>query len=152
MLSPRCQPIARPTYTCLASAGWSRSREISCKTRNFSEHHRMSVVFLRWSQQLALMRLSRSCLREGYAATLVCGANDATHLHPPPSLSPVAPGMCLVIVGHPLDLIKVKLQTGGQYKGVADAAAKTLRSEGVSIWLGLVMPPPLVVGLNQTRW
>ncbi|CAM9690761.1 unnamed protein product [Ectocarpus sp. 12 AP-2014] len=39
-------------------------------------------------------------------------------------------GMCLVIVGHPLDLLKVKLQTGGQYKGVADAAAKTLRAEG----------------------
>eukprot|EP00903_Cladosiphon_okamuranus_P016166 g14919.t1 len=38
--------------------------------------------------------------------------------------------MCLVLVGHPLDLIKVKLQTAGQYKGVADAAAKTLRSEG----------------------
>lgn len=41
-------------------------------------------------------------------------------------------GMCLVIVGHPLDLIKVKLQTGGQYKGVVDVAAQTLRSEGVS--------------------
>ena len=39
--------------------------------------------------------------------------------------------MCLVVVGHPLDLIKVKLQTGGQYKGIADAAAKTLRAEGV---------------------
>ncbi|CAM9143832.1 unnamed protein product, partial [Ectocarpus sp. 6 AP-2014] len=39
-------------------------------------------------------------------------------------------GMCLVIVGHPLDLLKVKLQTGGQYKGVADAAAKTLQAEG----------------------
>ncbi|CAN0517136.1 unnamed protein product, partial [Ectocarpus sp. 8 AP-2014] len=32
--------------------------------------------------------------------------------------------------GHPLDRLKVKLQTGGQYKGVADAAAKTLRAEG----------------------
>lgn len=41
-------------------------------------------------------------------------------------------GMCLVIVGHPLDLIKVKLQAGGgQYKGALDAATKTLRSEGV---------------------
>lgn len=40
--------------------------------------------------------------------------------------------MCLVIVGHPLDLIKVKLQTGGQYKGIADAAAQTLKREGVS--------------------
>lgn len=36
-----------------------------------------------------------------------------------------------MIVGHPLDLIKVKLQAGGQYKGAADAAAKTLRVEGV---------------------
>lgn len=39
--------------------------------------------------------------------------------------------MCLVIVGHPLDLIKVKLQTGGQYKGVLDTATQTIRKEGV---------------------
>lgn len=42
--------------------------------------------------------------------------------------------MCLVIVGHPLDLIKVKLQTGGQYNGIADVAVKTLRNEGVSVF------------------
>jgi hypothetical protein len=40
--------------------------------------------------------------------------------------------MCLVLVGHPLDLIKVKLQTGDQYKGMADVAAQTLKKEGVS--------------------
>lgn len=40
--------------------------------------------------------------------------------------------MCLVIVGHPLDLIKVKMQTGGHYKGVVDATAQVVRKEGVS--------------------
>ncbi len=38
-----------------------------------------------------------------------------------------------MIVGHPLDLIKVKLQAGGEYKGAIDAATKTLRSEGVRL-------------------
>ncbi|XP_039479115.1 mitochondrial magnesium exporter 1 [Drosophila santomea] len=48
-------------------------------------------------------------------------------------------GMCNVLVGHPLDTIKVRLQTmptplPGQpprYKGVIDCAARTFRHEGV---------------------
>lgn len=41
-------------------------------------------------------------------------------------------GVCLVIVGHPLDLIKVKLQTGGtRYKGIGDATRSIVRTEGV---------------------
>ncbi|KAG5175350.1 carnitine/acylcarnitine carrier protein [Tribonema minus] len=39
-------------------------------------------------------------------------------------------GVCLVLVGHPLDLIKVKLQTGTAYKGALDVAAQTLKNEG----------------------
>lgn len=46
-------------------------------------------------------------------------------------LSLCVAGACLVVVGHPLDLIKVKLQTGGQYKGIADVAKTTLKAEGV---------------------
>lgn len=45
----------------------------------------------------------------------------------------------MVIVGHPLDLIKVKMQTGGQFKGVADAAAQTIRKEGVSKGLSKIL-------------
>jgi Mitochondrial carrier protein len=40
-------------------------------------------------------------------------------------------GLCLVVVGHPLDLIKVKLQTGNEHKGIMDVATKTLKAEGV---------------------
>ncbi|CAM9708615.1 unnamed protein product [Ascophyllum nodosum] len=40
-------------------------------------------------------------------------------------------GVCLVLVGHPLDLIKVKVQTGKHNKGIADVAVKILRSEGL---------------------
>jgi solute carrier family 25 carnitine/acylcarnitine transporter 20/29 len=52
-------------------------------------------------------------------------------------------GASLVIVGQPLDTIKVRLQTdkGGIYKGVVDCAMTTIRKEG---FLGLykgVLPP-----------
>ncbi|RYG52070.1 hypothetical protein EON67_02040 [archaeon] len=44
-------------------------------------------------------------------------------------------GMCLVFVGHPFDLIKVRLQTqaaGSQmYKGALDCARATVAKEGV---------------------
>nr|CBE66830.1 CG3476-PA [Drosophila ananassae] len=48
-------------------------------------------------------------------------------------------GMCSVIVGHPLDTIKVRLQTmpmplpgqSARYKGVADCAVQTFRKEGI---------------------
>ncbi|CAM9648973.1 unnamed protein product, partial [Phaeothamnion confervicola] len=40
-------------------------------------------------------------------------------------------GMCLVVVGHPLDLIKVKLQTSDAYKGTLDVATKTLKADGL---------------------
>lgn len=42
-------------------------------------------------------------------------------------------GICLVLVGHPLDLIKVKMQTGNHFKSIADVGFKTLRHEGVSL-------------------
>eukprot|EP01120_Amphizonella_sp_Union-15-10_P009696 TRINITY_DN3737_c0_g5_i1.p1 TRINITY_DN3737_c0_g5~~TRINITY_DN3737_c0_g5_i1.p1 ORF type:complete len:299 (-),score=35.67 TRINITY_DN3737_c0_g5_i1:44-940(-) len=66
------------------------------------------------------------------------------------SLAGGAGGMCLVLVGHPLDTIKVRIQTmtvtpglPPPYTGVVDCALKTIRNEGV---LGLYrgMSAPLV--------
>ncbi|CAM9233893.1 unnamed protein product [Chrysoparadoxa australica] len=39
-------------------------------------------------------------------------------------------GVCLVMAGQPLDLMKVKLQTGTAFNGIKDVALHTLRSEG----------------------
>ncbi|KAJ2061142.1 carnitine transporter, partial [Coemansia sp. S2] len=35
-------------------------------------------------------------------------------------------GMCLVAAGHPLDLLKVRMQTSTQYKSTMDCFRKTL--------------------------
>ena len=42
-----------------------------------------------------------------------------------------AAGMCLVAAGHPLDLIKVRLQTMTRYNSAFDCFKTTLREEGV---------------------
>lgn len=54
-----------------------------------------------------------------------------------------AGGVCAVVVGHPFDLVKVRLQTAeaGVYKGAMDVVRKTVAREGLarvsaSIWLG----------------
>ncbi|XP_044250899.1 mitochondrial magnesium exporter 1-like [Drosophila takahashii] len=39
-------------------------------------------------------------------------------------------GMCMVLVEHPLDTIKVRLQTMPMYKGVVDCTAQIFRQEG----------------------
>ena len=39
--------------------------------------------------------------------------------------------MCLVAAGHPLDLIKVRLQTMTRYNSAFDCFKTTLREEGV---------------------
>ncbi|KAJ3339222.1 carnitine transporter [Gonapodya sp. JEL0774] len=54
-------------------------------------------------------------------------------------------GICLVLVGHPFDLIKVRLQTAkpGEYSGTLDVIRKAIKADGV---LGLyrgVIPPIL---------
>ena len=82
-------------------------------------------------------------------------------MHPPPPPPPPAAhsllknflsggvgGMCLVLAGHPFDLVKVRLQTmtvapGGvaPYKGALDCATKTLRAEGVrGLYKGMSAP------------
>uniref|UniRef100_A0A7S4P8F1 Mitochondrial carnitine/acylcarnitine carrier protein n=1 Tax=Paramoeba aestuarina TaxID=180227 RepID=A0A7S4P8F1_9EUKA len=50
-------------------------------------------------------------------------------------------GTCLVAVGHPLDLIKVRLQTSTEYKGVVDCASKTIAKDGVKgLYRGMAAP------------
>lgn len=54
-------------------------------------------------------------------------------------------GISCVLVGHPFDLIKVRLQTAkpGVYNGVLDCARKTVRADGLrGLYRGMV--PPLV--------
>lgn len=45
-----------------------------------------------------------------------------------------AGGICAVIVGHPFDLVKVRLQTAekGVYAGAMDVARKTVAREGLA--------------------
>ena len=62
---------------------------------------------------------------------------------PPPATRPVstpasliagsAGGMCQVIAGNPLDVLKTRAQlaTPGQYKGTLDIALQTFRNEGI---------------------
>ena len=46
-----------------------------------------------------------------------------------------------MLVGHPLDLIKVKLQAGNQYSGIMDVARSTLKQEGaVGFYRGVSAP------------
>ena len=42
-------------------------------------------------------------------------------------------GVCAVVVGHPFDLVKVRLQTAekGVYKGAIDVVRKTIAREGL---------------------
>lgn len=54
-------------------------------------------------------------------------------------------GVCAVLVGHPFDLIKTRLQTAppGTYKGAIDVTVKTVRADGLSgLYRG--MGPPLI--------
>ena len=43
-------------------------------------------------------------------------------------------GVCAVVVGHPFDLVKVRLQTAetGVYKGAMDVVRKTIAKEGLA--------------------
>ena len=50
-------------------------------------------------------------------------------------------GICLVFAGHPLDLIKVKLQTGDAYKSTLDAFKNIARTEGLrGLYRGMTAP------------
>jgi solute carrier family 25 (mitochondrial carnitine/acylcarnitine transporter), member 20/29 len=50
-------------------------------------------------------------------------------------------GVAQCIVGHPLDLIKVRLQTSNEYKGMSDAFMKIVKQEGAkSLYKGVQSP------------
>lgn len=50
-------------------------------------------------------------------------------------------GICTVIVGHPFDTIKVRLQTNSSYTGMMDCASKTIKKEGVrGLYKGMSAP------------
>ena len=50
-------------------------------------------------------------------------------------------GVCAVVVGHPFDLVKVRLQTAekGVYTGAIDVVRKTIAREGLARVRSLVM-------------
>ena len=52
-----------------------------------------------------------------------------------------AGGLCAVVVGHPFDLVKVRLQTAekGVYSGAMDVVRKTVAREGL-VRVGLYTP------------
>ncbi|KAJ2376164.1 carnitine transporter, partial [Coemansia sp. RSA 2607] len=50
-------------------------------------------------------------------------------------------GMCLVAAGHPLDLLKVRMQTSTEYKSTLDCFRKTLAESGVrGMYRGMAAP------------
>ncbi|KAJ2789343.1 carnitine transporter, partial [Coemansia linderi] len=50
-------------------------------------------------------------------------------------------GMCLVAAGHPLDLLKVRMQTSTQYKSTMDCLRKTLAESGIrGMYRGMAAP------------
>lgn len=50
-------------------------------------------------------------------------------------------GICLVAAGHPLDLIKVRLQTSTQYSGLIDCFKKTVAQDGFrGLYRGMFTP------------
>lgn len=53
-------------------------------------------------------------------------------------------GMCLVFVGHPFDLVKVRLQTSkGEFSGAMDVVKKAIATDGIrGLYRGMV--PPLL--------
>jgi solute carrier family 25 carnitine/acylcarnitine transporter 20/29 len=55
-------------------------------------------------------------------------------------------GVCAVVVGHPFDLVKVRLQTAekGVYKGAMDVVKKGIAREGLARGLYAGVSAPLV--------
>ena len=55
-------------------------------------------------------------------------------------------GICAVVVGHPFDLVKVRLQTAekGVYTGAMDVVRKTIAREGLARGLYAGVSAPLV--------
>ncbi|KAI9221337.1 mitochondrial carrier domain-containing protein, partial [Blastocladiella britannica] len=57
-------------------------------------------------------------------------------------------GICLVAAGHPLDTLKVLVQTSNQYKGMGDAFRQTVARDGVrGLYRGMATP---LIGVTPT--
>ena len=66
---------------------------------------------------------------------------QATHSALKSFLSGGFGGISLVIVGHPLDLIKVRLQTSNQYTGMRDCVQQTIAKDGLKgLYRGMLTP------------
>lgn len=63
-------------------------------------------------------------------------------------------GVCAVIVGHPFDLVKVRLQTAekGVYSGAMDVVRKTIAREGLARGLYAGVSAPLVGVTPMCKW
>merc|ERR1711900_51424 len=64
-------------------------------------------------------------------------------------------GVAQAVVGHPLDLVKVRLQgqaqSGTKYKGMVDCGVRTFRQEGVrGLYKGVSVPIACCGVLNAT--
>jgi len=50
-------------------------------------------------------------------------------------------GACIVVVGHPMDTVKVKLQTSNEFTGMLDCFKRTIASNGVrGLYAGMAAP------------
>lgn len=61
-------------------------------------------------------------------------------------------GVCAVVVGHPFDLVKVRLQTAekGVYKGAMDVVRRTVAREGLArVFLFFVFWAPVAPRVGE---
>ncbi|RKO84563.1 mitochondrial carrier domain-containing protein, partial [Blyttiomyces helicus] len=50
-------------------------------------------------------------------------------------------GIASVLVGHPFDTLKVRLQTSNEYKGIADCFKQTIKRDGpLGLYKGMMSP------------
>ena len=63
-------------------------------------------------------------------------------------------GICAVVVGHPFDLVKVRLQTAekGVYSGAMDVVRRTIAREGLRRGLYAGVSAPLVGVTPMCEW
>jgi solute carrier family 25 carnitine/acylcarnitine transporter 20/29 len=69
------------------------------------------------------------------------------------TLSGTAGGWALVLVGHPFDTIKVRLQTSKQYSGMVDCIKQTVAKEGVrGLYKGMISPLTGITFVNSVQF
>jgi solute carrier family 25 carnitine/acylcarnitine transporter 20/29 len=69
------------------------------------------------------------------------------------TLSGTAGGWALVLVGHPFDTIKVRLQTSKQYSGMFDCIKQTVAKEGArGLYKGMISPLSGITFVNAVQF